>query len=242
MKSIIIIPSRMASKRFPGKPLALINGKTMIERVWQLAMESKIGEVYVAYAEKEIGDLITQIGGKAIMTDPKLESGTDRVYEAYDQIRDLNSVDAIVNLQGDMPLIKPKQISNVLKPLKHGFKVGTLATDLLNNQVNNKNVTKVEIKWETEDVGIANNFFRIKNKINNRIFHHVGIYSYTPETLSKFVNLPRSKNEISLNLEQFRLIDSNINIGVTYAPNIPISVDTKEDLIIAQNIIKDKNE
>ena len=242
METIIIIPARMASSRFPGKPLARINGLPMIQRVWQQAMFSEIGDVYVACSEKEVYDLIQSLGGKAILTDPNLPSGTDRVFSAFQKINNKKKIDNIINLQGDMPLIKPQQISKVLEPLKYNYSIATLATDLTNDQINNKNITKVEVEWLKENIGIAKDFFRQKENKVKLTYHHVGIYSYNIDALEKFVNTPKSKNEISLNLEQFRALDSNISIGITYVPEIPISIDTKEDLTNAENIIRESNE
>ncbi|MDC3131729.1 3-deoxy-manno-octulosonate cytidylyltransferase [Pelagibacteraceae bacterium] len=242
MKSIIIIPSRMESTRLPGKPMIKIDGIPMIQRVWEQAINSKIGDVYVACAEKVVFDLITTLGGKAILTNPNLPTGTDRVYEAYLEIKNSNKFDNIINLQGDMPLIKSEDIREVLNPLNNNYSIGTLATTLQNLEYKNPNVTKVEVAWLNNNIGTAKNFFRLNDNISNKIFHHVGIYSYTISSLSKFVKLPKSKNENYYKLEQFRALDSNIKIGVSFVSDIPISVDTKEDLIIAENIIKARNE
>ena len=114
MKSVVIIPSRMASTRLPGKPLMAIDGIPMIQRVWQQAIESNIGEVFVACSEIEVHDLIVSNGGKAIMTDPNLPSGTDRVHSAFLKIKNNKDIDVIINLQGDMPLINPEHILKVL--------------------------------------------------------------------------------------------------------------------------------
>ena len=238
MKTIVLIPSRMASSRFPGKPMAKIDGKPMIQRVWQQAKNSKVGEVIVACSENEVLNLITSLGGKAILTDPKLQSGTDRIYSALMKINSTIEYDYIINLQGDMPLILPEQIKKVLEPLKNDYSIGTLATNLNQEEEMNSNVTKVVIEWENKTLGKAKSFFRkIKHQQKN-IFHHVGIYSYTKNSLTKFVELPRSKNEIELNLEQYRAMDAGITIGIAFEPNIPISIDTKEDLITAESIIR----
>ena len=242
MKSVVIIPSRMASSRLPGKPLMEINGIPMIQRVWQQAIESNIGEVFVACSEIEVHDLIVSNGGKAIMTDPNLPSGTDRVHAAFLKINNNQDIDIIINLQGDMPLIQPEQIKKVIHPLLNNFKIGTLATTLHDHEKNNPNVTKVLIDKIKNNVGIAKEFFRIKDSIQGNVFHHVGIYSYTRDALLNFVKLPKSKNEIMLNLEQYRAMDAQLDIGVTYVSNIPFSIDTKEDLINAEIIIKDINE
>ena len=241
MRNIIIIPARMASKRFPGKPLAKIKGIPMIQRVWQQAIDSDVGEVFVACSEKEVFDLITNLGGNAILTDPNLPSGTDRIYAAYKQIK--NPGKNIINLQGDMPLIHSSHIQKVLEPIKNNFKIGTLATNLKKSQLQNPNITKIEIDWKNKNIGNAKNFFRIKKSLSkNKTYHHVGIYSFTSESLSEFVKLPKSKNEISLNLEQYRAMDAKIKIGVVYIPGIPLSIDTKEDLINTENIIRGLDE
>ncbi len=242
MKSIIIIPSRMDSTRFPGKPLAKINGIPMVQRVWQQAINSKVGEVYIACSEKEVYDLIVGIGGKAILTDPKLPSGTDRIYSAFRQIDQISEIEYIINLQGDMPLINPDHIKKVIEPLQNNYDVGTLATNLKNDEMKNPNVTKVSIDWENDNIGKAIEFFRLSNTKHIESYHHVGIYCYTIKSLSKFVSLPKSKNEISLNLEQYRAIDAGMTIGLSYEKDIPISIDTKEDLITIESIIRAKNE
>ena len=242
MKSIIIIPSRMESTRLPGKPMIKIKGIPMIQRVWQQAINSKIGDVYVACSEKVVYDLITSGGGKAILTDPNIPTGTDRIYEASHEIKNINEIDNIINLQGDMPLIQSDTIKKVLYPLKNNYSIGTLATTLNSEEIANQNITKVEVEWINKNIGRAKNFFRLNNSLSHQIFHHVGIYSFTRPSLEQFVNLPKSKNETIYNLEQFRAIDSGIDIGISYVPNIPISIDTKEDLISAENIIRAKNE
>ncbi len=242
MKSIIIIPSRMASTRFPGKPLVKIDGIPMIQRVWQQAVNSKVGDVYVACSENEVYDLICSIGGKPILTDPSLPSGTDRIYSAFKQINSSSKIECIINLQGDMPLIKPEQIKKVIEPLKKNYSLGTLATSLKDNEKMNKNVTKVLVNWKDTNIGEAVEFFRLKNEIDSKTFHHVGIYSYSVDSLKKFVSLPKSKNEISLKLEQYRAMDAGMSIGITYESGIPPSIDTKEDLILIESIIRENHE
>ena len=242
MKSVVIIPSRMASTRLPGKPLMEINGIPMIQRVWQQAIVSNIGEVFVACSEIEVHDLIVNNGGKAIMTDPNLHSGTDRVHSAFLKIKNNKDIDVIINLQGDMPLINPEHILKVIDPIKKNFAIGTLATNLNDNELNNPNVTKVEVDFKKNEVAQALSFYREVTIENKNLYHHVGIYSYTPDSINTFINLPKSKNEIDLSLEQMRAMDSNIPIGVTYVPEVPMSVDTKEDLINIETNIREHND
>ena len=242
MKNVIIIPSRMASTRLPGKPLIAIDGIPMIQRVWQQAIKSNIGEVFVACSEIEVHDLIISNGGKAIMTDPNLPSGTDRVYAAFLKINNNKDIDIIINLQGDMPLINPEHILKVINPIKENFTIGTLATNLNDNELKNPNVTKVEVDFKKNETAKALSFYREVTIENKNLYHHVGIYSYTRDSINTFINLPKSKNEIDLSLEQMRAMDSNIPIGVTYVPEVPISVDTKEDLINIETNIREHND
>ena len=242
MKTLIAIPARMASVRFPNKPMVMIDGKPMIQRVWEKAIESNLGKVIVACCEDEVFNLITSIGGQAILTNPDLPSGTDRVYEAIKNLDGISQYDSIINLQGDMPLIRSNDISKVNISLKQGFDIGTLITDLTNIEKKDPNITKAKIDWIKKDlIGKAIDFDRsISNTIN--VYHHVGIYSFRYDSLKKFVFLSPSKNEKKLKLEQMRAIDANMTIGVSYIKEVPLSVDTKEDLFYVEKIIKNYNE
>ena len=243
MKTAIIIPARMASQRLPNKPMVKINGIPMIERVWKQGINSKIGDVYVACSEDEVFDLISSKGGKAIMTDPNLPSGTDRVFAAFNSLDNQDEYESIINLQGDMPLIDSINIQNVNIPLENGYDIGTIATNISNDEEKNENITKVSIDWKKEDVvGNSLDFYKFSKKQFTNIYQHVGIYSFKPIALRKFVSLPASKNEIDRKLEQLRAIDAGIKIGITYVENVPISVDTLEDLILIENILKNRDE
>jgi 3-deoxy-manno-octulosonate cytidylyltransferase (CMP-KDO synthetase) len=148
MKTAIIIPARMASQRFPNKPMAKINGIPMIERVWRQGINSKTGDVYVACSEDEVFNLIISKGGKAIMTDPNLPSGTDRVFAAFNLLKNKDDYESIINLQGDMPLIDYKNIQSANIPLHHGYDIGTIATDISSEEIKNENITKVSVDWK----------------------------------------------------------------------------------------------
>ena len=243
MKTAIIIPSRMSSQRFPNKPMAKINGIPMIERVWKQGINSKIGDVYVACSEYEVFNLISSKGGKAIMTDPNLPSGTDRVFAAFNLLDNKDEYESIINLQGDMPLIDSINIQSVNIPLENGYDIGTIATDISSEEEKNENITKVSIDWKEADVvGNSLDFYKFSTKQSSNIYQHVGIYSFKPIALRKFVSLPPSKNEIDRKLEQLRAIDAGIKIGITYVENVPISVDTFEDLMLIENILKNRDE
>ena len=233
----------MLSQRFPNKPMALIHGIPMIKRVWEQAKKANIGPVIVACCEKVVFDLIVSIGGEAIMTDPSLPSGTDRIFQAILKYKNVESFDCIINLQGDMPIINPIDIFKVSEPLIQGFDIGTLVTNINHIEEKDENITKVNIQWiKKNNIGQALDFYKISKKNLKNIYHHVGIYSFSFKSLKTFINLQPSPNELYFKLEQWRAIDAGMNIGATYVKNIPLSVDTKEDLKKVENIIKDNND
>ena len=230
----IIIPTRLGAKRFPNKPLAKINGVPMIIHVLNRAKESKIGEVLVATPDDQIFQVVKENGGKAILTKSNHSSGSDRIYEAY--IKEIkNDVDLIINLQGDMPNIKPNSISKLEKLMRNNScDIGTLASYIKDkNDISNANVVKVEMDQILKDDNFLNakDFFRIKKDPNHKkIYHHVGIYAFTSIALTKYVKLTRSKLEIERNLEQMRALENNLIIKVGLCDTLPLGVDTEEDL------------
>ena len=232
--TIIIIPTRLGAKRFPNKPLAKINGVPMIIHVLNRAKESKVGEVIVTAPDDEIIQLVKKNGGKAILTKPEHLTGSDRIYEAY--IKELkNNVDLIINLQGDMPNIKPHSISKLEKLMRsNDCDIGTLASDIVDkNDITDINVVKVEMNemLKDDDFFKAKDFFRTKKDLNHeKIYHHIGIYAFTNIALTKYVKLARSKLEIQRNLEQMRALENNLIIKVGLSDSSPLGVDTKEDL------------
>lgn len=241
MKTIIIIPARMASQRFPNKPMALIDGIPMIQRVWEKAKLANIGEVVVACCEKIVFDKINSIGGTAIMTNPDLPSGTDRVYEIINNYPNANQFECIINLQGDMPLVNPNDIQKVSIPLMQGFDIGTLVTHISKEEEKNINITKAKVNWiKRENIGEAIDFYKKPKKVLKNIYHHIGIYSFRINSLKKFIGLKPSENELFHKLEQWRALDSNMTIGTKYIDESYFGVDTEEDLLKAENIIKDK--
>ena len=230
----IIIPTRLGAKRFPNKPLAKIKDVPMIIHVLNRAKESKIGKVLVATPDNEICKIVKENGGEAILTKPNHLSGSDRIYEAYFKLLK-NNVDLIINLQGDMPNIKPNSISKLEKLMRSSnCGVGTLASKIVdNNDIINPNIVKVHVNSMLKDDPFieAKDFFRIKKNLNNeKIYHHIGIYAFTNIALTKYVKLPRSQLEVERNLEQMRAMENNMVIKVGLSDSIPLSVDTEEDL------------
>lgn len=243
MKVLIVIPARMASSRLPNKPMAIIKNKPMILHVWERAKESKLGRVLVACSEKEVADCIRSAGGEAVLTNPELPSGTDRVYAAIKNDEDFLLADTIINLQGDMPLIDTYSINEVYKTIAQGYDMSTLVTSFSSEkEKKSKDVTKAKVRWiKNKKIGEAVDFYKIikesKESSDDNIYHHVGIYGFVPSSLKKFVNLRQSEREKKLKLEQMRALDNGMTIGVGYVDNIPISVDTREDLMQVERYI-----
>ena len=242
MKTLTIIPSRLSATRLPGKPLLKINGLSIISHVFKRAQEANIGEVVVATEDQEIVDDVTKNGGKAIITSNNHKTGTDRIYEAFKKL-DIKDVDLIMNLQGDEPAINIDDIINLNKKMTvYPTQMGTLAADINDyKDLENENIVKVITKknLKDEDFSSAENFLRNSSKKNN-IYHHIGVYCYSAETLEKFVKLKQSQNEINNRLEQLRALDNNIIINVALAKSSPIGVDTEEDYLALKKIMEYK--
>jgi len=244
VNTVILIPSHLRATRLPNKPLLLINGKPMIVHCWQRAIESKIGDVYVATADEEIVKIIKDVGGKTILTSKEHKTGTDRIYEAIEK-NFSEKPKNIINLQGDMPNIDPLAIKLLDKFMKNNsYQIATLATQLNSRKdLENKNIVKVETKKEIPINNFSNalDFFRLKN-INqaNFYYHHIGIYGYQYETLKKFISFKRSENEIDRSLEQMRAMDNNMSLSVGLTNSYPLGVDTIEDLEEIRNIMKNE--
>ena len=231
----IIIPTRLSATRFPNKPLEKINNIPMIIHVLNKAKESKVGTVFVATPDEEIFQVVNKNGGNAILTNQNHASGSDRVYEAYSK-KLKNSVDLIINLQGDMPNIKPNNISKLVSLMKNNnCDIGTLASKIIDkNEIEDSNVVKVQTEQTLEDNNFleAKDFFRIKKDLNNKkIYHHVGIYAFTNVALTKYVKFSRSKLEIERNLEQMRAMENNLVIKVGLCDSTPLGIDIEEDLM-----------
>ena len=243
-KTIILIPSRLAAKRLPNKPLLKINGISIINHVYEKAKSANIGDVYVATGDEEIFEEVTKKGGNCVLTKEEHHTGTDRIFEAYKKIG-LDKVDYIINLQGDEPMIDIEDIKNLNTiAINKKSNIATLACKLKDESFLNKSsIVKVitDGKLSKENSCKANIFSRkVQLHTSANIFHHIGIYIYKASILEKFVNLKQTKNEIDQKLEQLRAIDHNIGIDVILANSSPIGIDTEEDFIEIKKIMKYK--
>ena len=242
MKTLTIIPSRLSATRLPGKPLLKINDLSIISHVFRRAQEANIGDVVVAAEDQEIVDDVIKNGGRAILTGKNHKTGTDRIYEALRKL-ELKDVDFIMNLQGDEPAINIEDIISLNKKMvSNQSNMGTLAAKMKDlKDLDNENIVKVitSKNLNNQEFSEAKNFLRTSREIDN-IYHHIGIYCYSTETLKKFVRLNQSKNEIENRLEQLRALDNNIDINVALAASSPIGVDTEEDYLALKKIMEYK--
>ena len=242
MKTLTIIPSRLSATRLPGKPLLKINDLSIISHVFKRAQEANIGEVIVATEDQEIVDDVIKNGGRAILTGRNHKTGTDRIYEAFQKL-EVEDVDLIMNLQGDEPAINIEDIISLNKKMvSNQSKMGTLAAKMKDlKDLDNENIVKVitNKNLNNDEFSQAKNFLRRSPEIAN-IYHHIGIYCYSTETLKKIVELDQSKNEIENRLEQLRALDNNIVINVALANSSPIGVDTEEDYLALKKIMEYK--
>jgi 3-deoxy-manno-octulosonate cytidylyltransferase (CMP-KDO synthetase) len=240
-KIAIIIPSRLNAQRLPNKPLKLINNKEMILHVYEAAINSNTGDVYVATPDQKIIDIVKNAGGNAIKTSNNHETGTDRVFEVFKNNLK-NEPNIIINLQGDMPNIRPDAISNLVSYMKEDkCDIGTLASEFSSkDEIKNPNIVKVEIKDKFSSKRFLNalNFFRKDEGSKGTLYHHIGIYAFTNKALMRYVSLKRSKLELERNLEQLRALENNMSIHVGYIKASPLSVDTEEDLIEIKKIME----
>jgi len=244
MKTAIFIPSRIGSTRLPNKALADINGIPMVVHVLNRARESGITDIFVATDDEKIKKEIENVGGIAIMTESNLPSGTDRIYAAMEKIS--KNYDIIINLQGDMPNIKPyiiKFVQDVLLNEKNAD-ISTAVVKITNkNEIENENIVKAVLSINNnEAIARAIYFSRSPcpaspSNQNADYYHHLGIYAYRADSLKKFVNLPISYLENREKLEQLRAIENDMKIYACIVNDLPISIDVQSDLDIIRKIL-----
>jgi len=238
---VIIIPARMASTRLPGKPLADIAGEPMIVKVWRQAMRAALGPVLVAAAEPEIALAIERVGGRAVLTEPALASGSDRIFAAAETADPDSLFDAVVNLQGDLPDIDPQALRRVIEVLERsGADIATLAAPITDPaDHDNPNIVKPVVAWDASgESGRALYFTRARAPAGDGArYHHVGIYAYTRSALKRFVSLPASPLEQREKLEQLRALEAGMRIEVARIDAVPLSVDTPADLARARKLL-----
>jgi 3-deoxy-manno-octulosonate cytidylyltransferase (CMP-KDO synthetase) len=240
--TIVVIPARMASTRLPGKPLADIHGLPMIVHCWKRAMEANIGKVLVAAAEVEIADAIKAKGGDAIVTNPALPSGSDRIAEALSLRDPQRSFDYVVNLQGDLPTIDTLSIQRCLAGLvNEAADISTIAARIETAEdAANPNIVKAIAPLSDErEVAFARDFVRNLGPDHPAPhWHHIGVYAYRRPVLERFVSLPVSAREADRKLEQMRALDNGMRIVVVRVDTVPLGVDTPTELETARRMLR----
>ena len=230
---IVVIPARMASTRLPGKPLADICGAPMIVQVWRRAVEAGVGRVVVAAAESEIADAVQAAGGEAVLTDPDLPSGSDRVWQAVCEVDPDGCHGIVLNVQGDLPTLDPALIRTAHDALlRSGADISTLAAEItVEEERTNPNVVKAVTAFEGTSVARALYFTRATAPWGDgALYHHIGLYGYRREALQRFVSLPPSPLEKREKLEQLRALEAGMTIDVALVDTVPLGVDTPADL------------
>lgn len=231
MRALIVIPARWASTRFPGKPLAQIAGTTLIERVWRRVTAcTRVDAVLVATDDERIAEHVERFGGVAVMTDPALPSGTDRMAAALVTAGETEATQ-IVNVQGDEPLIDPEHIDSMITILQSDrVDIVTLSSPLQNeDDYGSRDVVKVV----TDLDGNALYFSRasIPAGAPQLARRHVGVYGYQRAALARFTTLPVSPLESAESLEQLRALQNGLRIRVIDIPAAHLGVDRPEDVL-----------
>ena len=226
-KVIAIIPARWGSTRLPGKPLADINGKPMIQWVYEAVKKAKVDKVIVATDNALIIEAVNDFGGEAVLTNVNHQTGTDRILEAYEKYKD--DYDFVINVQGDEPIINEEDINNLIGVLKRNkFDISTLVGPLTNKQKVDRNTVKA-ILDEQEII-----MFTRSPLFGSPLFikRHIGIYGFSREMTEKINKniMLETSNEIVENLEQIRWADNGIKFGYARAAGLYKGIDTQEDL------------
>jgi len=227
----------MAATRLPGKPLADIAGKPMIVRMVEIAVATDLGPVVVAAGDGEIVAAVEAAGGRAVLTDPDLPSGTDRVFAALRAVG--GDHDVIVNLQGDMPTIAPSLVVEAVWALRDGADIATLVSpsDAAEDR-DNPNVVKAIVAAD----GRALYFTRAAAPYGDGpVWRHIGIYVYERDALERFVAAAPSPLELREKLEQLRALDMGMTIRADVVADFPKGVDSPADLELARRVIRGGN-
>ena len=239
MKFIGIIPARYASTRFPGKPLKLLGGKPIIQRVYE-QVKGTLDDVYVATDDERIEAAVRAFGGNVVMTSASHRSGTDRCYEAYTKVG--AGFDVIINIQGDEPFIHPEQLETVKACFDDGAtQIATLVKPFTESDglaaLENPNSPKVVVNKRGEAMYFSRSiipYIRGKNYTewlsSHTFYKHIGLYAYRAEVLRAITRLPQSSLELAESLEQLRWLENGYRIKVGVTERETIGIDTPEDM------------
>ncbi|UTW67193.1 3-deoxy-manno-octulosonate cytidylyltransferase [bacterium SCSIO 12643] len=250
MNTLGIIPARFGSTRLEGKPLADIEGKTMIQRVYEQASKA-MDDVYVATDDQRIEQAVLDFGGQVVMTSPHHTTGTNRCLEAYQIIKTLSdkNFDVVINVQGDEPLLVPEQLNELISCFEDSrSEIATLITPVLRMD-DLFNESEVFVVFNKEQFALyfsraviphIHGTHKTKWMDHNTYYKHLGLYGYTPKALEQFARLPQTNLELTESLEQNRWIENggNIKLAITQYDSIP--VDTIDDLERVRKIVRER--
>jgi 3-deoxy-manno-octulosonate cytidylyltransferase (CMP-KDO synthetase) len=258
MKTLAVLPARYASSRFPGKPLAMIAGKSMIRWVWEAARRAGVDKVVVATDDERIASAVNEFGGQVVFTDPELPSGTDRVAATVDILRESHGeeFDTVLNIQGDEPAMHHETIASVVELMRQNphMPMGTAACPFERaDELFSPNAVKVIV----DSLGRALYFSRspipylrsstcfdldfrpwMESDQLSLFRRHLGIYAYRPHILRQFTTLPPHPLEQAEMLEQLRALAAGITIGVAETPHCSVGVDTPADVAGAEELLR----
>lgn len=243
MKSLVIIPARYASTRFPAKPLALLGGKPIIEHVYRQASKA-VEDVVVATDDKRIMSVVEGFGGRAVMTSTEHQSGTDRCFEALQKVG--GEYDIVINVQGDEPFIQPEQITSLIECFNDpatdiATMVKPFAVEDGIEALENPNSPKVVLSRTMKAIYFSRSVIPYMRGVereewlkNHTYYKHLGIYAFRSKVLAEVTALPQSSLELSEKLEQLRWLENGYVIGVATTNIETIGIDTPEDLARAE--------
>lgn len=238
MLPVVIIPARMAAQRLPGKPLADIGGVTMIVRVLRQALEADIGPVAVAAGDPEIVSVVEAAGGLAVLTDPALPSGSDRIQAALAVLDPDRRHDAVINLQGDMPFVAPEVLRACVELMarENACDIATVVTPEASpaDRANDAVVKAVLTLQPDGRSGRALYFTRSTLWGEEPVLRHVGIYGFRRPALDRFTVAPPAPLERREKLEQLRALELGLSIWAAVVDEAPLAVDTPDDLAVAR--------
>lgn len=245
-KIVGIIPARFESTRFPGKPLALLGEKSIIQRVFEQASQcNRIDRIVIATDHQDIFDHVIRFGGEAVMTNPKHRSGTERCFEAFEKLKNKGyQADIIMNIQGDEPFINPDQIGQVAAMFENPeIKIATLVKKIGQEaELNSPHCVKVVRQVSGKAIYFSRAaipFIRDPEQTHNLVFYkHIGLYGYRAETLRKLVRLPFGSLEKAESLEQLRWIENGFDIFTSETQTETTGIDTPMDLKRAEKALK----
>lgn len=241
MKTLTIIPARMGSTRLPGKPLADICGKPMIVHVAERTHAAKLGRTVVATDSIEVLQAVQAHGLEAVMTRSDHESGSDRIYEALQTLDPDGLVEAVINVQGDLPTIEAELIIKALTPLHDAnVDIATLGVEITaESEKTNPNVVKIVGSPLAQENRLRALYFTRATAPwgEGPLYHHIGLYAYKRAALERFVSLGRSYLEQRESLEQLRALENGMRIDVELVSGQPLGVDTPADLDRAREMI-----